>query len=396
MTTGFGFCANCGTPAGAPDEKFCASCGAAMPANAASQAAAAAAPMAAVLPAAALPPTTPPPPWATMPPPPYAAAPPPPYAAAPTPPPYAQPYAPVPPAPGQPAWGTPPIGTYGARPRTAVNPLFLVAGVLVIVAIVAAGAFALANGNKSSGSPGTGHPGTLVFSPSTVSCDGMLTITTTLPSTVKDSDPITLKVDGTAGGTHTVVEAGLTKQADGSWSGTSSGAADCTMGAGLHTEQLVDANGKVLAEGTFTIAGSTASASVQATPEATATANPKPTMTPKPTKTPKATVALAAGYLTMDPSSFSCSAAPVDVVLTISLPSSLTADSEVTSVIDGSTGETGTVGANFDQQPDGSWLSTSTNSSTTICTEYDPGTHTIGFEDSNGNPIVEGSFTVEP
>ena len=399
MAAGFGFCANCGTPASAPDEKFCASCGTALPGHAAA-AAAAAAPMAAAPMAAA--PMTPPP---------YAQAPtPPPYAQAPTPQPYGQPpasYAPppygaVPPAPGQPAWGTPPMGAYGAPAKSAMNPLYIVVGAVVILAIVGVGAFALANGNKSSGSPGAnGRPGSLVFSPTTVSCDATLTISTTLPASVKDTDPITLKIDGNTVGTHTAVEAGLAKQADGSWSGTSSGPSDCsTMGAGLHTEQLVDGSGNVLAEGSFTIAGSAATETPEATAKATATATAKATanITPAPTPVPVVTPppATTEGTVVVTPNSFSCSAKAVQVTLTVTLPASLTATSTVTAVVDGSTGSTGTVGDNFTKQSDGSWISSTTDTSTTLCTNYDPGQHDIGFQDSTGNMVSEGTFTVLP
>jgi hypothetical protein len=374
MAAGFGFCANCGTPASAPDEKFCASCGAAMPAHAA-------APMASAPPPYAPPPSAPQP---------YA---PQPYAP--------QPYAPpqYAPPPVQPAWGAPPMGAPVAPARTAVNPVVLIAGLLVIVAIVGVGAFAFVNGSKSSGSPGAnGHPGTLAFSPSTVSCDDTLTITTTLPSSVKDSDPVTLKVDGNATGTHTVVEAGLTKQSDGSWSGTASGPPDCSMGPGLHTEQLVDATGKVLAEGSFTISGATASGSAEETAESTATAKAtaKATKTPKPTKTPRVTPPAAGSSVVIDPDSFSCSAAAINVTLTVTLSASFSSSDEVTAVIDGSVGETGTVGDIFTQQADGSWSSSTTNTSKSLCGSYDPGDHTIGFQDSGGSMIAEGSFTVLP
>ena len=403
MAAGFGFCANCGTPASAPDEKFCASCGTALPGHAAA-AAAAAAPMAAAPMA--------PPPYSQAPtPPPYGQAPtPPPYAQAPTPPPYGQPpasYAPppygaVPPAPGQPAWGAPPMGAYGAPAKSAVNPLFIVVGAVVILAIVGVGAFALANGNKSSGSPGAnGRPGTLVFSPTTISCDATLTISTTLPASVKDTDPISLKVDGNTTGTHTAVEAGLTKQADGSWSGSSSGPFDCsTMGPGAHTEQLVDGSGNVLAEGSFIIAGPTATQTAEATAEATAKATARPTVkiTPAPTPVPVVTAPppTTEGSVVVTPNSFSCSGPVIQVSLSVTLPASLTATSTVTAVIDGSVGSTGTVGDNFTRQADGSWLSATTDSSTTLCKNYDTGQHDIGFQDSTGNMVSEGTFTVLP
>jgi hypothetical protein len=297
------------------------------------------------------------------------------------------------------------MGAAAVGPKSAVNPLFVVIGAVVILAIVGVGAFALANGNKSSGSPGAnGHPGTLAFSPSTLSCDDMLTVTTTLPSSIKDTDPITLKIDGTAGGTHTVIEAGLSKQADGSWSGTSSGALDCSsMTPGLHTEQLVDAAGKVLAEGSFTITGSTASATAEATAKSTAkstaktTAMPTAKVTAKPTNTPKVTEPpVGEGTVTIDPDSFSCSGAAITVTLTVTLPAVYSSGDEVTAVVDGTVGGTDTVGDIFEQQADGSWLSSTTDTSTTLCKNYDPGQHTIGFQDSAAETIAEGSFTVLP
>jgi hypothetical protein len=54
------------------------------------------------------------------------------------------------------------------------------------------------------------------------------------------------------------------------------------------------------------------------------------------------------------------------------------------------------VGAVLEQQADGSWLSAATDSSTTLCTNYHTGQHTIGFQDSSGNTIAEGSFTILP
>ena len=68
----------------------------------------------------------------------------------------------------------------------------------------------------------------------------------------------------------------------------------------------------------------------------------------------------------------------------------------LTAVVDGSTGETGTVGDNFTKQSDGSWISSTTDTSTTLCTNYDTGQHDIGFQDSTGNMVSEGTFTVLP
>ena len=180
--------------------------------------------------------------------------------------------------------------------RILVNPILVIVGILVIVAVIAGVGYYLMN-NGSKGSPGAGgshaagvsgattprlpspitpargpviYPGSIVFSPSTVSCGDSLTVTITLPATVKETDQITLKIDGKTKGSHTVVDQGMTKQADGKWYQTASGPVDCTLGAGLHTEDLVDANGTVLAEGYFTIVGSAATPTPKLTPKATA------------------------------------------------------------------------------------------------------------------------------
>ena len=75
MTTGFGFCATCGTPRAAADQKFCAVCGSAVSSAAPPpppEPPAFAAPPVAPLPPAAAPPVAPPPVWPA---PPYAGSP---------------------------------------------------------------------------------------------------------------------------------------------------------------------------------------------------------------------------------------------------------------------------------------------------------------------------------
>ena len=356
MTTGFGFCANCGTPATSAAEKFCASCGTALPAHAATAAAAA------------------------------AAAPPPP----PPPPPVGAPYAPPPYTPAQPAWGMPPAA---APAGSAVNPILLLVGALVIVAVIAGvGFYVVNNGSKGSPAPSiasssptvassspkatiahspsggiVGGSGSIAFSPSTVVCGETWTTTVTLPASVKGTDQITLKVDGVVVGTQTVIDAGMTKQADGSWLGTDTGPADCSVGVGKHTEQLVDASGKVLAEGSFTFVESS-------------------------TKTP----AVSEGSITFKPAEFSCSAAPVQVTETIRLPASLQGADLITAVIDGQAGKTGTVASSFKKQSDGSWLATYTYSSTNFCAQYDTGPHVIFIVDQNGNYPAQGAWRIDP
>ena len=291
-----------------------------------------------------------------------------------------------------------------APARGGVNPLLVLAGVVLIAAIAGVGIYAYSNSSKGSpgasgsskaGSPAVGshgptggnganYPGSLVFSPATVGCDAPMTIAIKLPSSVKDADEITLRIDGAASSTNTVIEAGMTKEADGSWSETVPTNADCSIGAGLHIEQLVDASGKVLAEGSFTITGS-----ATAQPTANATTHPTPKVTPTLTSITKATA-------TIVPSTFSCSAAPVQVTQTFRLPASWTASTLITMELDRDSFDSDRVDSLFRQQSDGSWLYTTTDSSTDLCGFFDPGKHAIGFLASDGSVIVEVTFTVNP
>ena len=118
------------------------------------------------------------------------------------------------------------LGNAAGRPGragrrvSAVDPIMLLVGVVIIAAIIGVGFFLMNNGSKAtpgaSGSPGaSGTPvasvagnsptavvtqnpsgGSVVFSPSTFSCDQSVTLTITLPASVKDTDQITLKIDG--------------------------------------------------------------------------------------------------------------------------------------------------------------------------------------------------------
>ena len=227
---------------------------------------------------------------------------------------------------------------------SSATPILVVVGVLVIVAVIAGvGYYAMNNGSKGSPVPSGSHgasaavasptastaavspsggkvagSGSIIFSPSTFSCDQTVTLTITLPATVKETDEITLRVDGTSKDTHTVVDEGMTKQADGTWYVTSSGTPDCSIGVGHHTEQLVDQNGNVLAEGSFTITGIGRKRQRRNRPRNRLRSWPRHPST-----------------ATIVPSSFSCSAATVQVVETIRLPSSLHATTPITAEIDG-------------------------------------------------------------
>jgi hypothetical protein len=377
MATGLGFCPTCGTAKTEADQKFCASCGATL-----------AAPPQPPAPVAAMP-VAPPPPPAYVP-----AAPPPPPAYAPPPPPA---YAPPPPYAPQQAWGGQPFAP-AAPAKAAVSPTMLLIGAVVILAIVGA-AFYMMNNNS--------YPGTLAFSPTTVNCGQTYTTTIRLPSSVKSTDQITLQDNGKTVVTQSVSDVGLQQQADGSWSASDTSPADCSIGAGAHTERLLDANGKVLAQGSFTLVGSasttptagagTPAPATQAATEAPTEA-PTPTeeATPAPTEAPSLPPSTSGSSTTIDPSSFSCSAADEQIVLTIRLSASIPGTAEVTSEIDGNTGDTGTVSSGFEKQADGSWLSSAPESSQTLCSELGTGQHTIGALDSNGQVITQGTFTINP
>jgi hypothetical protein len=286
MTTGFGFCANCGTPRLAADQKFCAVCGSALaPAPQAPVAPAAPpawsappppAPIVAEAPVVTEAPATPSPeveaaipappapePAATLvappPPPPAWSAPPPPppaYQAAPPPPPPAYQYAP-PPA----YQGTPPAPG-AARTGLKITPLVLLIGVVVLAVI--AGAFVYMNMSSKAGS--------MTFTPPTLSCSNPVTFTVTayLPSSVHAGDKITITLDGkSAGSTEVANSDELKQQTDGSWIDTSTTTAErmkaiCASGGssggfnvltpGLHTMQILDSTGtKVLASGSYTV-----------------------------------------------------------------------------------------------------------------------------------------------
>ena len=285
----------------------------------------------------------------------------------------------------------------------------LLVGGLVIAAIVGVAILAMNNGSKglpgSSGSSGpsgssgclgllgcngsglpptasvspspvAGYPGSLSFSPKTIGCPGQpFTTTVVLPSSVKGTDQITYQIDDTTIITQAATKFGVTKQADGTWSASivnPDGSANCSMGPGVHTASLLDSSGQVLAQTSFTFV-------MLASP------------TPEPTPTPSSD-----SVTTIEPSSFSCSAPAVSVRLAIQLSASFAGSTEVTAEMDGNAGSTTTVAADFVQQADGSWLSSSTLSSSALCEQLSVGQHSIGALDAAGKVITEGTFTLKP
>jgi hypothetical protein len=153
--------------------------------------------------------------------------------------------APTPAAPGK------PVATVaGSR----VTPKRLAVGGIVL-AVVAAAAFVYLNAGSKSG--------IIVFSPSTFSCSSTTSVTetVTLPSSLHYADQISLKLDGTVEATSTVGGSGFVQHTDGTWTSTSpistsdvcGLASSGSISMGTHTLQVIDASGKVLAEGTYTL-----------------------------------------------------------------------------------------------------------------------------------------------
>ena len=248
MTMGFGFCPNCGSPRTSAEQAHCGVCGLVF---------------SAAQPPLAAPP--PPPAWAQQPPAPPQYAPPAPPQYAPPPDGYPAQYQPAgqagyPQQPGQP--GYPPQGYpqgympgYAPAKKTNVALIAAIAGgaglLLIIVAII--GVVLLAGHGNS-------YPGSITFSPSTFSCTsgGDETLSIRLPSSVAATDTVTMTTDN---GTPSSLPVAFTftKQSDGSWlfEFTGSGTASCgTTGSnaiGSHTVTIRDSNGKILAEGHYTI-----------------------------------------------------------------------------------------------------------------------------------------------
>lgn len=329
MTTGFGFCPNCGTPLVSAGQKFCIGCGYAFSsAVPPAPPAASAAPPAPVVIAPPPPPIVPPapidwtapmppepivppepldwavppepesetedvtqgpfespepepamaaeepaapPPWATFvpqPPPPPVAQP----AAQPVaPPPWAMPAAgepaalpsapapqptppvapPFPPAyPGAPAAGYPsaPIPTAAGRK---VAPKLLAIGGIALAAIVAVAVYM----NMSAKS------GSITLTPSSFSCSSSAVVITVmhLPSSMQATDMLIYQADGVTKSTDTV-DGAFSRQSDGTWlvSVPSTASSICQGSSGsatsaTHTLRILDASGKVLAEGSYTL-----------------------------------------------------------------------------------------------------------------------------------------------
>lgn len=119
--------------------------------------------------------------------------------------------------------------------------------------------------------PPPASTGSITFSPSTMSCASPAAFTTRilLPSSVQSGDAITEKLDGTDYAQGTVTAGSVwTHQADGTWLDVSTDSLSAVSGvcstdgydgstaiftSGDHTVQIVDADGNILAEGSYTV-----------------------------------------------------------------------------------------------------------------------------------------------
>ena len=180
---------------------------------------------------------------------------------------------PLPPPPYPLAYpGAPAAYPGAAAPATSAAPIATVAGIKITPKMLAIGGIALAaivgvfvymNMNSSSGG--------ITFSPSTVSCSSPVVFTATvrLPASVHPGDTITLMLDGKKVGSSPIsADSSTVQQADGSWISTETTSVDsmqsvCASGGsagglgmltiGTHTETILDSNGKVLAQGSYTV-----------------------------------------------------------------------------------------------------------------------------------------------
>jgi hypothetical protein len=222
--------------------------------------------------------------------------------------------------------------------------------------------------------PGGGGGGSVTFEPSSFSCSDTNTqvmMAAWLPASIASSEQVTAELDGKKGDPAAVAD-GFEKQADGRWlASTTSSASNLCGGfaAGKHTLRVLDSQGKVLAQGSFTNTAATA------------------TPTPGP---------VVGGTITVTPSTFSCSDSSVQVALTIWLAGSVSAAEQVTGQTDGSNGSTQAVGDGFTKQSDGRWMEADTLSGSDLCSSLATGAHTLTVVDSQGNVLASGSFTLKP
>lgn len=104
------------------------------------------------------------------------------------------------------------------------------------------------------------------------------------------------------------------------------------------------------------------------------------------------------GSLSVDPSSFSCSA-NATVTLTVSLPASLNGDDRITTKLDGTPWGDVKISNQFDKQSDGTWLESHPSILNTCqgpSGKLADGQHTLQVLDQLNHVVAEGTFTTTP
>jgi hypothetical protein len=243
----------------------------------------------------------------------------------------------------------------------------------------------------------------ITFSPASVDCSTPVDFVTTirLPASMKSGDTLTVKLDGQVLGTEPFSIGGSTTlQPDGSsltvnTATASEMQADCENGgksstgvavltSGVHIYTILDASGTLLAEGSYTVTGTT----------------PIPQTTP--------TLAPSVSSITFSPPNVSC-AAPVEWTVTITLPASILSGDVVTEKIDGVKVQSGRieVASLITHETDGTWtwvspltgsqiqaLCSSGGLNSTGVAVLTAGAHVVQVYDATGALISQGSYTV--
>jgi hypothetical protein len=125
---------------------------------------------------------------------------------------------------------------------------------------------------------------------------------------------------------------------------------------------------------------------------ATATQGQDATPTKGTTKTPTPEPG-GGNSVVITPDTVSCSGAAVTTHITITLDGSLPSSMAIRPFIDTTVGSQTTIGAAFTKQS-GSWRESETITSSTWCSHYSIGEHSVGVQDGDGQVIVENTMTL--
>jgi hypothetical protein len=163
--------------------------------------------------------------------------------------------------PAYPAYPAAPASAPAPAPRAPGTPIATVAGIKVTPKLLAIAGIALAvvlaivyvtMGSKS---------GSVTFAPSTFSCSSSVNVATVmrLPSSLSATERLNWQIDGVTQITNAVAD-NFKQQTDGTWlfTDTSAASSSCQgvsgpLSMGTHNVRILDANGHVLAEGSFTL-----------------------------------------------------------------------------------------------------------------------------------------------